>query len=223
MPTAKLAEPHMRLSQPPDAVPSIAITLDACGGATDMRILDTLLNRGVPATIFATGLWLRGNPAAIEVLRAHPSQFDVQNHGDRHLPAVLGSARIFGLAPARTLDAIEREVKTGADAIVAAGFPAPTWYRGATARYSPDALDAIEGWGFRIAGFSINGDAGASLPARTVARRFAAAAPGDVIIAHINQPRRPSGEGVASGIAMLQSRTLGFSLLANARAEPVGC
>ncbi len=60
--------------------------------------------------------------------------------------------------------------------------------------------------GFAIAGYSVSADAGASLPAARVAARMAAAANGDVIVAHINQPLRPSGAGVVAGLQELQSK-----------------
>ena len=48
---------------------TVALTLDACSGAADMRIIDTLIALSVPATIFVTGLWLRTNRALLGVLR----------------------------------------------------------------------------------------------------------------------------------------------------------
>lgn len=223
LPGHRLPEPHMRLELPPEAPATVALTFDACGGGTDMRILRTLLDLGIPATIFATGLWLRNNPAIIPLLRDRPEQFSVQNHGARHLPPVLGTRPIYGLAPAGTLDAIRNEVAGGAAAVTAAGFPAPAWYRGATALYSPAAIDLIEAMGFRIGGFSVNADAGASLPAATVARNIEAARTADVIIAHINQPHRASGAGVAQGIAGLHASGTRFVTLAGALTRITGC
>ncbi|MDT9071282.1 hypothetical protein, partial [Escherichia coli] len=79
----------------------------------------------------------------------------------------------------------------------------PQWYRGATARYTPDALKEIATLGYRVAGYSLNADQGASLGARETARRIGAAKSGDVVIAHINQPGRPAGAGVATGVMAL--------------------
>jgi hypothetical protein len=44
---------------------------------------------------------------------------------------------------------------------------------------------------------------------------MAGAANGDVIVAHINQPTRPSGEGVVAGIKALQNRGASFIRLDN--------
>ena len=194
---------------PADGSPrTVALTLDACSGAADMRILDTLTRLSIPATIFVTSLWLRANAQTLALLRARADLFTLQNHGERHLPAVLGTRRLYGLAVAGTLDAIHREVAFGADAVAEAraggsGAPRPRWYRGATGLYSPAAIGAIQAMGCLIAGYSLNADAGASLPAASVARRIASARSGDIMIAHLNQPHRPSGAGVAAGVAEL--------------------
>ena len=87
------------------------------------------------------------------LLRANPALLAVQNHGARHLAAVLGGGRIFGQAVAGTTGAVRAEVAGGAASLQEAGFPPPRWYRGATALYSPAALPMIEAMGSAIAGF----------------------------------------------------------------------
>jgi peptidoglycan/xylan/chitin deacetylase (PgdA/CDA1 family) len=216
-------EPAMALDLPADAPRTVALTLDACGGGTDDRIIGTLIRLGVCATIFATELWLHANPAPAAHLRDRPDLFLLQNHGARHLAPVLGRRSIWGVPAAATLDGIRQEVAGGATALTAAGFPAPTWYRGATARYSPAAITLIESMGLRVAAFSRNADAGASLPPATVARRIAAAVSGDVIIAHVNQPHRPSGAGVAAGVAALHAAGTRFVTLNQQPVAPLRC
>ena len=73
--------------------------------------------------------------------------------------------------------------------------------------------------GYRIAGYSLNGDGGSLLGAREAARRIAHAKDGDVIIAHMNQPGHAAGAGVAEGILALKKRGFEFALLRDA-AEP---
>lgn len=208
-----------RLHLPPAAAARVVLTIDACSGRTDHRVLDGLIALGVPATVFATGIWLRANPSTVALLRARADLFTLQNHGARHVPAVLGAGRLFGVAVAGSLDAVREEVAGGRAAIVATGAPPPGWFRGATALYSPAALEAIRATGSRIAGYSLNADEGASLPAAAVARRIAAARDGDVIIAHVNRPDRPSGPGVVAGVAALQARGVAFVRLDPAAIE----
>lgn len=218
-----LLEPVTRLAAPVGAARTVALTLDACMGETDHRIFDTLIRLSVPATIFVTALWLRANSSALARMRDRPDLFALENHGERHLPAVLGTARVYGLPVAATLDAIKREAARGADAIEAAGCPRPRWFRGATALYSPQAISVIAAEGFAVAGFSVNADQGASLSAASVARRMADAQNGDVMIAHINQPRRSSGEGVAAGIAALRQAGVTFTRLDQTKATTNDC
>ncbi len=206
-----LVMPRLRLAPTPGGPPRAALTLDACSGAVDRRVLDGLVRLGLPATIFVTGLWLRRNPDMAAWLLEHRALFSLQNHGARHVPAVLGERRLYGIAVAGTPEAVRAEVAGGAAALAAIGAPVPVWYRGATALYSPEALAVIRAMGFRVAGFSVNGDEGASLPAGRVAARIAAAQDGDVIIAHTNHPERPSGPGVVEGAQRLAER--GFRLV----------
>jgi len=203
-------EPVRRLANVPSDRLSVALTFDACPGAFDQRIADALVADGIPATIFVTKLWMQRNPAALALLLAHPDLFALENHGELHIPPVLGRGTIFGIAVAGDLPTINREITEGAAAVTAATNVAPRWYRAATGYYTPSVIPYIEQLGFGIGGYSLNADAGASLPARSVARRIAAATSGDIIVAHINQPTRPSGEGVVAGIKALQGRGASF-------------
>ncbi len=207
---SSLIESHMHFT-PADGKLQVAITLDACMGETDMRILGPLIENKIPVTIFATGRWLDRNPAAIRLLKQHPDLFVVENHGAKHLSAVIGTGRPYGLVPAGTAAAVAQEVRGGAEAIARAFGTSAKWYRDATALYSPDAMALVASMGFHIAGFSLNGDFGASASARMAHRRIAGAKSGDVVIAHVNQPHRPAGAGVISGILALKAR--GFTFL----------
>ena len=204
-------ELHMRLSRrDPGAAPTVALTLDACPGGFDERIARVLIAERIPATLFVTGLWMRDNPAPLALLLAHLDLFALENHGARHIPPVLGNRRIFGLSVAGDLASVRREAEEGAAEIASATGRAPLWYRGAAGYYSPTALPLLRHMGLAVAGFSLNADMGASLPARSVARRIAAAGDGEVIVAHINQPHRSSGAGVAEGILALKARGARF-------------
>ncbi len=205
-----MVEPGMRLKARSAGAPTVALTLDACPGGFDLRIANMLVKTATPATIFVTGSWIRRHPEGVAFLKAHPDLFALENHGDRHVPPVLGSRQIFGIQSAGTLAAIEHEVRTGAADVRALTGADPVWYRAATGFYSPAAREAIEGWGFAIGAYSLNADQGASLPAHTVAGRITAAADGDVIVAHVNQPTRSSGQGVADGIEALVRRGVRF-------------
>jgi peptidoglycan/xylan/chitin deacetylase (PgdA/CDA1 family) len=205
-----LIEPDLRIAPGGAAGPRVALTLDACMGGADHRILDALVANAIPATLFVSGRWLARNAATLKLLLAHPELFELENHGAMHVPAVLGTERLYGIAPAGTLAAVTAEVGGGARAMAACGIPRPRWYRDATALYSPAALNQIRAMGYRIGGFSLNADFGASLPAGMVHARMLTARDGDVIIGHVNQPKRASGAGIASGAIALKAKGFRF-------------
>jgi peptidoglycan/xylan/chitin deacetylase (PgdA/CDA1 family) len=189
----------------------VAVTLDACPGHFDPRIATALVAHDIQATIFVTAVWMRHNRDGLAYFLAHPGIFTLENHGARHLPAVLGTATVYGLPVAGSLPAIRTEIADGAAAVTAATGKPPVWYRGAAGLYSPQAIPFITSLGVQIAGYSLNADQGASLPTATVAKRLSAAKPGDVIEGHINQPKRASGAGIAAGLIELQAQGMQFT------------
>lgn len=212
-------EPRLTL---PAGSHAVALTFDACSGAVDERILDELIADRVPATLFVTHRWLKRNAPTTALLLAHADLFEIENHGENHVPAITDRPTVFGLPTAGSLAAVSEEVLGGAAAVTAAFERSPVWYRDASARYSRDAAHLIGELGYRIAGYSLNADVGASLPADTVSKRIRAARPGDVIIAHINHPERPSGAGVVEGIKALLAKGVRFERLDAAFALPTG-
>ncbi|ACM35900.1 MULTISPECIES: polysaccharide deacetylase family protein [Rhizobium/Agrobacterium group] len=211
-----LIEPKLHIHAAPKGLVQVAVTLDACMGKTDMRILSTLLDDNIKATIFVTGRWIRSNPQAVAVLKSRPDLFEVENHGENHIPAVDYPTTVYGIAAAGSPEAVAEEVTGGADAMRAAGFSPPRWYRDATAKYSPSAIAEIKAMGYQIGGFSINGDSGSLLGAKQTEQQFAHAKNGDVLIAHINQPTHAAGEGVVAGLKALKARGVVFVHLSEA-------
>lgn len=216
---AKLVEPALHIAKSTDGHPHIAMTLDACSGNVDHRILDVLVQQSIPATIFVTRRWLVRNADTVAILSAHPDLFDIEDHGRNHVPAVTGTEKPYGIKPAGTLAAVDDEVDGGASAIVVAFGKRPLWFRGATALYTPDAIDEINHLGFQVAGFSLNADLGASVSTKTAAARLESAQDGDVVIAHINQPKRSSGAGIAKGLLDLKQRGYEFLRLSDVAAR----
>lgn len=216
---SKLLEPALHIPASSDGHPQIALTFDACSGAVDQRILDVLVSQSIPATIFVTQRWVLRNAAAVAILAAHPDLFDIEDHGRDHIPAVTGTQKPYGIVPAGTLAAVDTEVNGGASAIVLAFGKHPAWFRGATALYTPDAIDEIHRLGYQVAGFSLNADIGASVSTKTATARLESAKDGDVVIAHINQPKRASGAGIATGLLDLKQRGYEFVRLEDVAAR----
>lgn len=198
----RLTVPHAVAHQPPH----VALTLDACSGKSDQRIFAALVANRIPATVFVTARWLRRNGDTVKMMLAHPDLFQIENHGARHVPAIGVPMKVYGIATAGSAQAVKAEVEGGSAAILAATGHAPQWFRGATGRYDTASMSGIRGMGQAIAGYSIRADDGATLPAAGVVKRITAARDGDVIIAHVNKPDRPSGAGVVQGILALKAK-----------------
>ncbi|MDE2384544.1 MAG: polysaccharide deacetylase family protein [Alphaproteobacteria bacterium] len=207
-----LIEYHMHMA-PEGGARRVALTFDACTGKVDERILNALVENNIKATIFVTARWLKRNPAAVATLKAHASLFEIENHGAQHLPAVDEPRDVFGLRAAGSADAVRSEVSGGAAAVKAAFGTQPKWFRGAAAEYTGSSMALIKGMGFRLGGFSITGDGGATWTAAHAERAVSAAKNGNVIIAHINQPAKPAGEGVVKGILKLKADGFSFVTL----------
>jgi peptidoglycan/xylan/chitin deacetylase (PgdA/CDA1 family) len=214
-------EPHHRLAMAgSSAQPVAAITLDACGGAFDVQLINLLVAQRVPASIFVTKKWLDRNPAGTAALLAHPELFDLQDHGTAHIPAVIGR-RVYGIAGEPDMAHVRAEVAGAAQAITQLTGHAPQYYRGATAVYDVAAMRAIEAMGYAIAGFSVNADAGATLSQSAITARLRSVKNGDVIIAHMNKPAGATFEAFEVALPELLARGFKFVKLSDAGLMPV--
>lgn len=218
-PAGRLVEPSLHLDRHEGKAPRVALTLDACSGKADARILDVLVHERIPATIFVTARWLKRNAETVALFKAHPDLFEIEDHGRDHVAAIDRPVTIYGVRSAGSPEAVALEVGGGTEAMLGVSLDRPHWFRGATAKYSPSAIAFIESLGYRVAGYSLNGDGGSLLGAHETARRISHAKDGDVIIAHVNQPGHAAGAGVAEGILTLRKRGFEFVLLKDA-AEP---
>ena len=212
----KPIEIHDRLIAVAPFAKNVALTLDACSGKFDIDLIDFLIRNRVPATIFATKKWLDHNPLGVSVIKAHLDLFDVEDHGENHIPAVIGAGRkVYGIPGEPDLIHLRREVTEGARAITEMIGVPPHWYRGATAEYDPQAITEIKAIGYKIAGFSLNADAGATLSKRAIEDRLKHVKNGDVIIAHMNKPASDTAEGLSSGLIQLLKNGFIFVRLDN--------
>jgi peptidoglycan/xylan/chitin deacetylase (PgdA/CDA1 family) len=216
-------ELHQELALPAGARDKVvALTLDACGGGFDADLANFLIARRIQTTIFATRRWIRRNPHAIAILKANADLFDIEDHGANHVPAVIGADRsVYGLAGVADLKQLKREVSGGADAVKAATGIAPRWYRGATGEYDVQALQAIEAMGYKVAGFSVNADNGATLAQKQIVGRLKKVRSGDIIIAHLNRPASDTSKGMAEGLQMLLDQGFRFVKLNGSAVRPL--
>jgi peptidoglycan/xylan/chitin deacetylase (PgdA/CDA1 family) len=57
-------------------------------------LISFLIERHIPATLFATKRWIKANPAGITLIRAHADLFEIEDHGANHIPAVIGAGQL---------------------------------------------------------------------------------------------------------------------------------
>ena len=197
-------EIHDQLAAQAQPNKKIALTLDACSGQYDDDLIEFLIQKRIPATIFATKKWLNKNPFGLSVIKSHLDLFDVEDHGENHIPAVIGAGRkVYGIPGEPDIVHLRREVIEGARAVEEATGVAPHWYRDATAEYDSQAIREIDKLGYKIAGFSVNADDGATAKKVAIEKRLEHVKAGDVIIAHMNKPASDSAEGLAVGLVYL--------------------
>ena len=207
----RAVEIHDRIASTDSKSNRVALTLDACSGKFDEDVVQFLIRNRIPATLFATAKWLRSNPRGVALLKANLDLFDIEDHGENHIPAVIGAGRsVYGIPGEPDVLHLRREVLEGAKAIEAATGVPPHWYRGATAVYDQAASDEIRRMGFKIAGFSVNADAGATLNQVQIIERLKHVKGGDVIIAHMNKPAGSTAEGLSVGLLDVLRRGLVF-------------
>ncbi len=196
---------------------TLYLTLDACGSPKgkgyDAELIDFLRARGIKATLFMTGMWIKANPEIFAALARDPL-FSIQNHGARHRPASVDGKSVYGLQGTASREELRAEVEECALEIERVTGKKPRWYRCGTAYYDSGAIDLItRELGVKIAGFASTLDSGATQPAAEVKRRALAAKPGDILLAHMNHPESETFEGLAPALAILLERGYVFEQL----------
>lgn len=194
----------------------VALTLDACGGTRgsgyDERIIDFLRERGVKATLFLNARWIDANAEVAAGLAADPL-FLVANHGWKHRPCSVTGRSAWGIEGTKDLEEAYWEIEGGAVAVERLTGKRPRFYRSGTNFYDEVAVAVAGDLGMKVAGWSVLGDEGATLPPAGVAERVRKAGPGQIILCHMNQPGSGTAEGLMLGIPDLLEKGVRFVTL----------
>lgn len=205
--------PGIVRTMPPEAK-TIALTFDACGGPKGSRIdealLATLQEQNVPATLFWNKRWIDANPRRAQEIAAHPL-FQIENHGTSHKPLSVNGRSAYGIAGTANVAELVEEIEGNRRFLREFLGVESKWFRSGTAHYDDIAVRIARDLGVAIAGFSVNGDAGATLAARAVTKSLAHSSPGAIAIMHMNQPGHGTAEGVRAAIPQL--REAGFTFV----------
>jgi peptidoglycan/xylan/chitin deacetylase (PgdA/CDA1 family) len=185
----------------------VAWTFDACGSGdgVDHALLDGLRDAAVPATLFLNARWIERHPALAAELAADPL-FILANHGTRHLPLSVTGAQAYGIHGAASAEEAVGEVWGNHELLTGLTGTPPRYFRSGTAHYDDVAVQIVQDLGELPIGFTVNGDGGATYTAATVHAELMSARPGDIVIAHMNQPGSGTAEGAISAAAELRDR-----------------
>lgn len=194
--------------------PHVHVTFDACGGPggsrVDTELLNTLRRYQVPATLFLNLRWIQANEDLAKSL-ASDKLFRLESHGGRHVPLSVAGRSAYGIAGTANVAELYDEL-TAADGWFQRHLGRrPAWFRSGTAHVDDIAVAVAGRLGYRLAGFAVNVDQGATATKAQVKDALGAAKPGDVLIAHMNRPGRHTAEGVAAALPGLLARGVTFS------------
>lgn len=194
----------------------VALTLDACGGAHgsgyDAALIEGLIQRGVPATLFLNQRWIQAHPDAVKQLAANPL-FELANHGTHHRPLSVTGQSAYGIPGTQSAADVVAEVWENHLALTEITGTEPRYFRSGTAHYDDVSVAIVAELGEVVAGFSVNADAGATFSAAVVQSQVASARAGDVVIAHMNQPSSGTAQGLLAGVDQLLSQGVEFGFL----------
>ncbi|WP_259316475.1 polysaccharide deacetylase family protein [Kitasatospora xanthocidica] len=191
------------ITELPEGESAMALTFDACGGpggsGYDADLIDALRAHGVPATLFLNARWIDANPDEFEQLAADPL-FEIGNHGTVHRPLSVTGRSAYGIAGTRGVGEVYDEVAGNAEKLTGLLGHPPRFFRSGTAHYDDVATRVVADLGQRVAGFTVNGDDGATLRSAEVRREVASAPPGAIVIGHMNRPGGGTAPGVAAAV-----------------------
>ncbi|WP_257181072.1 polysaccharide deacetylase family protein [Corynebacterium cystitidis] len=199
----------------------LALTFDACGGThgslVDEALLTTLQQEQVPATLFLNKRWIDANPQRAQELASN-SLFQIENHGSWHKPLSVHGRSAYGVVGTANVDEVVEEIEHNRTFMQEFLGVESNWFRSGTAHYDDIAVRITQELGVSIAGFNVNGDAGATLPAPAVSSNLLGSVPGSIVLLHMNQPSSGTAEGV--GMALPQLRAAGYEFVTLGPAVP---
>ena len=190
---------------------AVALTFDACGpdGGYDAALIDFLIERSIPATLFLNGRWINKNPDIFKKLAANPL-FEIANHGTRHKPLSVTGRSVYGINGTRNSAEVVAEVEVNARKIESLTGKRPRFFRSGTAFYDEISVKITHTLSHEVVGYSVLGDAGATYSRAQVKKALLSAKPGDIILLHMNRPKGMTAEGTKDGIQALQAQGYRF-------------
>lgn len=195
----------------------VALTFDACEAgepmAFDRGILEYLLSREIPFTVFASGRFIETNRADVEALAALDF-VDIENHSWSH------PNNMNHFEP----DDVVRQVERANAAIADVTGRQPQFFRFPAGNFNPRGLKAVEGLGMTVVHWRwASGDPDPTQRADKLYERVMAnVRPGDVLIFHINGRAKHTAEALPRIVEALQAEGYRFVRVSDYIGEPRG-
>jgi peptidoglycan/xylan/chitin deacetylase (PgdA/CDA1 family) len=183
----------------------IALTFDACPTTLpdeyDEKVIDVLLRKKTPATLFLSGRWVEKNPEKVKSLAAQP-QFEIANHAFWH-PHLLE----------KDDDRILRELKRTQAIIKKMTNGTPSYFRPPYGEVDERVAAIAQKAGLATIQYDIaSGDPDAGLsPQRIIKSILRDAKGGSIIVFHMNRKGVHTAEVLPDIIDGLRKR--GFTLV----------
>lgn len=202
---------------PSSPAPRVALTFDACGGGGggdgyDAELIDLLRAEHVAATLYLNARWIRANPSLAAELAADPL-FLVASHGNAHVPLSVTGRDAYGIVGTGSVGAAYDELTGTVDWFLEHLGHSPTSFRPGTAHCDEIGAAIAAELGMPVAGFSVNGDGGATYSAAMVETALLDVADGDIVLAHMNRPSGGTAQGCARALPTLLDRGVRFVTL----------
>jgi peptidoglycan/xylan/chitin deacetylase (PgdA/CDA1 family) len=205
----------------------MALTLDACGGPKgskyDKELIDYLIEKKIPATLFINARWIDANPAIFAELAANPL-FEIESHGLYHKPCVVTGNEHYGVKGTKDAGEVVDEVKLSAMKIEAVTGKKVLFYRPGTAVCDNVALAIVKELGYEAVSFNLfTYDFDQSSTAKKIADcLIKGTKPGAIILMHMNFPERNTLEGLKIAMPVIMSKGYKFILLRDYKDQLVG-
>lgn len=196
--------------------PVLALTLDACGGKRgsgyDGALIGFLRERKIPTTLFVNSRWIDSNPDVFRNLAGDPL-FEIADHGMEHRPCSVSGRSAYGIKGTGSIRDVVREIELCGRLIREITGKKPEYYRSGTNFYDDISVKIAAQLGYKVVGYSVLGDGGATFSREQVKASILDSCNGDIILCHMNQPSSGTFEGLAEAIPILQSRGFRFVTL----------
>ncbi len=193
----------------------VALTFDACEAGErvsfDRVILDYLLARQIPFTVFASGKFVEDNAEDVAAL-AKLDFVEIENHSWNH-PNTMNH---FSDA------AVIEQVRRAEESIVAATGRTPQFFRFPAGNYSESGLKAVEELGYKVLHWRwATGDPDPRESANALYDRVVAnVRPGDILIFHINGRGVHTAEALPRIVDELETQGYRFTLVSDYIGRP---